>query len=434
MATNKQEKTIGEIDLLYTLVGRDKIKTYTLCSENICRILRHHPDFKGRVKFDAFTNFIYMKFDNEAWSPLRDHHSLRMQNEIASSFSFFQKISSSMMNEAIAVVAYENTFDSAIDYIEALKWDGVERMPTWLTTVYGVEDNEYHRSVGTNWLKGLVKRIIHPGCKFDYIFVIEGPQGSRKSSSLATLGGEWYVETFMNTESKDFFMQFQGKAIIEFSEGETLSRTDVKRMKAIITTQIDRFRAPYARYAEDYPRRCVFAMTTNETEYLKDDTGNRRWLPITLKHHADVEWIKDNRDQLLAEAYHRIVVLNETVWEFEEDIVKEEQSKRVETNPQQEMIEDWFYNTLTPTQQEEGITTTQVYVDVLHKGFPTRPISKYDEMVIAGALKNMGMVRQRKTIGNVRSWRWFIDSSLINTHRQYQEEQKKLGVPTSIDF
>src|ERR1019366_5023328 len=118
----------------------------------------------------------------------------------------------------------------------------------------------------------------------------------------------------MSTDNKDFFMQFQGKLFVEFSEGETLNRTETKKMKAIITTQFDRYRPPFGRSSQDFPRRCVFAMTTNQEEYLKDETGNRRWLPVRLvKKTADTEWLAENREQIFAEAYHRVITLKETI-------------------------------------------------------------------------------------------------------------------------
>src|ERR1019366_4581729 len=254
--------------------------------------------------------------------------------------------SKDMVGDAIRLISRENQFDSAIDYIKSLKWDKTNRLDSWLHDVYGVSKNEYHTAVGSNWLKGLVKRITQPGCKFDYVLVLEGEQGTKKSTSLGILGGDWHVETVMSTDSKDFYMQFQGKAIVEFSEGETLTRTEVKRMKAIITTQVDKYRPPYEALSQDFPRRCVFAMTTNQSEYLKDETGNRRWLPITLLKEADVEWLRANRDRLFAEAYYRLTTENETVHEFPLLATADQQAARRLDEPYTEDICRWYMKTL----------------------------------------------------------------------------------------
>jgi len=398
-----------EIELLFTLQGRDKIKVITLCTENIKRILLEHELFKDRIRKDTFRDIIEIKFGNK-WHKYADVHAVILMNEIATNFAPFQKVNKGMVMDAVDNVAEINKYDSATDYIKSLKWDNVPRLDNWLSTVYGVEADDYHIAVGSNWIKGLVKRIIEPGCKFDYVLVIEGEQGTLKSSSFAALGGDWYIETTMNTDNKDFFMQFAGNVIIEFSEGETLSRTDVKRMKAIITTQVDKFRAPYERVPKDHPRRCVFAMTTNESEYLKDDTGNRRWLPVRMvKPFADVHWISENRDQLFAEAYHRLYSLNENVYEFPHERTMQEQADRMETSPYQERVEDWYFNRISQDRRDKGITVQDIWENVMNSSPAfAKPITRYDSMVIAGILKKIGLEKNRVMVNNIRQMRWFL--------------------------
>ncbi len=409
------------LDLLFTK-NREGNKIYTQNTENICRILRKHPDFAGHLKFDAFKNVLLYKNN-----PLKDSQIIDIQTQISILFSVFGRVGKEMVYDAIVKVSFENEFDSAADYIKAIRWDGENRLDSWLTETYGTPNDEYHKTVGANWLKGLVKRIIEPGCKFDYVLVLEGKQGSKKSTSLAILGRDWHVETTMGTDNKDFFMQFQGKAIIEFSEGETMSRTEVKKMKAIITTQVDRYRAPWGKVSMDFPRRCVFAMTTNQEEYLKDETGNRRWLPVSVRlPQANVQWLADNRDQLFAEAYHRVVEKNETVYEFPEEQTALEQHKRRVEDPNLDAITDWYYSTLTPTQRGVGITVHQVMRDALHAGFFSRPMTKYEQMAIVDVLKNfLKLDRKRQMVDSKREWKWFN-----NVDVAIEEEV----VPSSMTF
>ncbi len=403
----KIEKANPELDLLYSL-GRGGEKIFTMNTENIHRILKGHAEFAGRLRFDAFRNVIDIRPENE-WRPFGNGDEIQIQTRISILFPCFGKVGKEMIYDAVIKTARDNTVDSALDYIRAIKWDGKARLDSWLTETYGVENNAYHTAVGANWLKGLVKRIAFPGCKFDYVIVLEGPQGSKKSTSLAVLGGAWHVETTMSTDSKDFFMQFQGKAIIEFSEGETMSRTEVKKMKAIITTQVDRYRAPYSRTTEDFARRCVFAMTTNQEEYLKDETGNRRWLPIlVVLPEANVAWLEVNRDQLFAEAYERVMVKKESIYEFPTEATLFEQDKRRIHYENEDMIVDWYWNKLNPFQRGEGITVQQVYRDVLYASYPTKPIDKYTEMRIGETLRGaLHLDHKRILSGGVRMWRWF---------------------------
>ena len=406
---------IHGLDLLFT-INSQKDKVYTQNTENMCRILRHHPEFAGRLRFDGFTDVIEYR-PHEEWRPFEDADVLIFQTRISIIFSAFRKVGKDMIFDATVKVAKENTIDSAADFIKAIKYDGVARIDTWLSSTYGVEDNVYHRAVGANWIKGLVKRIIDPGCKFDHVLVLEGPQGSKKSTSLLVLGEinkrtNWHVETTMSTESKDFFEQFTGKAIIEFSEGETLSRTEVKKMKAIITTQVDRFRPSYGRVSVDHPRRCVFAMTTNQDEYLKDETGNRRWLPVRLvRHEADIEWLRANRDQLLAEAYHRVVEKRETIYEFPAEETLREQDMRRVSDPNEERICHWYLNELKDDARAAGITVEQVNQHALHQGF-YGPMKRFEEMAIADVLRRaLKLTKKRIMIEGVQAWRW-VDERL----------------------
>lgn len=411
-APKKREVQItdGEIQFLTTKKFNkdgELIESVIQNTENIARVLRHDKDFAGKFRYDTFRNTIEI-FGKHVWRIQEMNDAVDMQTKISIKYPEFSKVGKEMVMDAMILVARENIFDSAVDYIKAQVWDKKPRLDYWLQHTYGVEDNEYHRAVGSNWLKGLVKRIIEPGCKFDHVLVLEGEQGSKKSTSLSILGGQWYVETAMSTDNKDFFMQFQGKAIIEFSEGETLNRTEVKRMKAIITTQVDKYRPPYERLSQDFPRRCVFAMTTNESEYLKDDTGNRRWLPVKLIHEeANVIWLAENRGQIFAEAYHRLTQLKESVHEFPKESTKEEQAKRRIYDPNTDAIVEWYLTSLTDEQREDGVTIMQAYEKVLNKNGGGK-IDRWSEITIGNIFKEILKLEKRRVMRHgISSSRYF---------------------------
>lgn len=400
----------AEIEFLTKVkkVKDEFVVTIVQNTENIARILRHDSSFAGRFRYDIFRNTVEY-FNKNAWCLQEMNDAVKLQTQISIKYPDFLNVGKDMVADAMMLVSKENMFDSAVDYIKSCVWDQKPRLDQWLCSVYGVEDNEYHRAVGSNWLKGLVKRIMEPGCKFDHVLVLEGEQGSMKSTSLAVLGGQWHVETAMSTDNKDFFMQFQGKAIIEFSEGETLNKTEVKKMKAIITTQVDKYRPPYERLSQDFPRRCVFAMTTNESEYLKDETGNRRWLPVKLmKDEADINWLASNRDQLFAEAYHRLVILNESVHEFPKEATREEQAKRRMLDPNTDAVVEWYLTSLTDSQREEGITVSEVYNKVINKGGNGKLLDRGIEINIGNILKESLKLEKRRVMnGGVSSSRYF---------------------------
>lgn len=407
--SERQEREIKasapELDLLFTL-NREKEKIFTKNTENMCRILRKHPVFENRFRLDTFKNEMQLR-EKGAWRQMQDVDVIHTQTAVQILFSMFGTVAKDMIRDAIEKVSADAQIDSAADYLRGLVWDGTARLDAWLTNTYHVEENDYYKTVGANWMKGLVKRIMQPGCKFDYVLVLEGEQGIKKSTSLYVLGRDWHAETTMSTDSKDFFMQFEGKAIIEFSEGETLSRTEVKKMKAIITTQIDKYRPAYGRLSVDHPRRCVFAMTTNQSEYLKDETGNRRWLPVACVGTADVEWLEANRDQLFAEAYKRVIVDKETIYEFPEAEARAMQDARRIQDPNTENVLEWYVNKLKPADREQGVTVQQAYRDALHGGMPGKPIDRFNEMNIADIFKTtLHLLKTRKMVDGLHTNRW----------------------------
>lgn len=428
----KMDAIAPDLNLLFRRLAKGEIE-YIQNTENMCRILRSHPDFAGRFRFDSFKNTYEIEVSSttpqdalgDKWRTLEDADAIIVQTAISVLFSdWFGKVGKDMIYDAIIKVSKEQAIDSAKDYLTSLTWDKQPRLDEWLSKTYGVPNDQYHKAVASNWMKGLVKRIMEPGCKFDYVLVLEGEQGAKKSTSLAVLGRDWHVESAMSTESKDFFMQFQGKAIVEFSEGETLSRTEVKRMKAIITMQSDKYRPPYERTSQDFPRRCVFAMTTNQTEYLKDETGNRRWLPVAVVFaEADVEWLEENRDQLFAEAYHRLYTDNETTYDFPKEETLRQQALRRISDPNEDVIVEWYMTTVSNQDQRDGITIHRVFKQALHSNMPGRAMNKYEEMSIATVLKDvLKLSRVQRMIGGVRVSLWVNRTGqLIKTDDEMSE-------------
>lgn len=389
-------------------------------TENIFRVLNSHPEFAKTIRYDKFKNIVEIN-RNGRWHVLEESDDINIQTRISVLFPFFAKVPKQMVTDAIVKIAKVNEIDSAKDFITSLVWDQKPRLDSWLSLTFGTPNNIYHQKVGSNWVKGMIKRLVDPGAKFDYVLVLEGEQGVKKSTSLAILGGDWHTETVMSTESKDFFMQFAGKAIVEFSEGETMSRTEVKRMKAIITMQNDRYRLPYGKSTQDFPRRCVFAMTTNQTEYLKDETGNRRWLPVTVSlPEANVEWLKENRDQLFAEAYHRVFNLKETIYEFPKEETLEAQNARMVHDSNEDAVFDWYYNRLSTLDKENGITPSQVWEMVYHKGFASGNMNYADSARIVNILKgSLKLERRRTMVGGFRQWKWYpTEKTLSNVIEQ----------------
>lgn len=387
---------------------KGKGKVILLCTENIQKFLESYERFSGRFRYDNFKKYIeYKRLDK--WEQLRDIDVIKIQAEVSELHPAFGRVSKQMVADAIASNAERHSFDSAKEYFVNLIWDKTPRIDSWISKVYSTPDDAYHTAVGSNWIKGIAKRVMQPGCKFDYVLVLESPQGSKKTTSLSVLGGDWHVETIMTPDNKDFFQEMFGNIIVEFSEGETLSRADVKKLKAIITRQHDDIRLPYERNVQRHDRRCVFAMTTNEEKYLKDETGNRRWLPVKVGDTIDIEYLKNNRDQLFAEAYHRAIVLDEPTWEFPKEETEEMQRSRLVTDPKAEQIEEWYLG-LDEFKRNEGITTRETFLGITPNATTSfgKEMGKIDEMQIGSILKNViHLERRMRMIGGVRRYAYY---------------------------
>jgi len=373
--------------------------------ENVKKILTEDVEFNSRCVFDEFLQtYRYRPAGVKEYRELHDSDEITLTREISVKYPPFAMVSSALVRAALIERARENKVDSAKDYVRSCVWDKVSRLDTWLSQTYNVEANAYHQAVGANWFKGMVKRVIDPGCKFDYVLVLEGNQGTKKSTSLGIIGGEWHVETTATPDNKDFLMLLQGNLIIEFSEGETLSRGEIKQLKALITTQHDKYRSPYERHVQTHPRRCVFAMTTNQTEYLKDETGNRRWLPVATQGEANIEWLRTNRDQLFAEALYRVETLKETTYEFPDE-VREEQERRQVTDPNQDRIVEWYMG-LTPADKKNGITADLAFRGALNQ--IGAKFSKRDEIEITNVFKKeLRLEKKQVMVDRQRYMRWF---------------------------
>jgi Virulence-associated protein E len=202
--------------------------------------------------------------------------------------------------------ARQNGFHPVRQYLDLQDWDGIERVEEWLSTYLGAEDDGVTRQIARMTLIAAVRRIRKPGCKFDCMTVIEGPQGAGKSRAVAALCPDagWFTDALpLVADAKQVIELTRGKWIVEVGELQGIRRAEVEHVKKLLDRQKDEARLAYGRARASVARQCVFIGTTNATEYLLDDTGNRRFLPVKAGK-IDVESLARDRDQLWAEAAH----------------------------------------------------------------------------------------------------------------------------------
>ena len=243
--------------------------------------------------------------------------------------------------DALTQRCLENSFDPVKDYLDGLRWDGFGRIDKWLTTHLGAEDNPLNCAIGRKMLIAAVRRVQQPGCKFDYIVVMDrSQQGVGKSTVIQILAGEgnFSDQEILLAGSREHQEYLEGVWLFELGELSGLHRTDANKLKSFASRQVDRARPAYGRSRVDRPRRCIFIGTTNDPEYLQDPTGNRRFWPFT-PGKIDLEAVRRDRDQLwaeaaAAEAKGEVLTIPEALWPD----VEARQQSRLLSDPWEEAL------------------------------------------------------------------------------------------------
>ena len=249
------------------------------CIENVVVILNGDPALVGCVGYNEMSHNIvalrslpWRSVSGESqWSD-SDDAGLRYYLERVYGLSGKEKIF-----DGLNVVAMANKFQPVRDYLDSCAWDEVPRVETLLVDYLGAEDTPYTRAVTRKSLVAAVARIYRPGCKFDYMLTLRGRQGLGKSALIAKLGGEWFSDSFTTMQGKDAYEQVQGVWLMEVGELAGMRKAEAETIKLYISKQVDRFRPAYGRRLQEFPRQCIFIGTTNEMQFLRDTTGNRRF-------------------------------------------------------------------------------------------------------------------------------------------------------------
>ena len=290
------------------------------------------PEAAGVLAFNDFTNNV-MSLKPTPWGtpagPWDESDELELGNWLARAH-WLPPMSRQTLEEAVSMVARRHRYHPARAYFEGLQgtWDGTPRLRTWLArccrdeglqathesaddvdarlAAHAQQDplGRYLARVGTWKLMAICQRVLQPGCKFDYMMILEGGQGLGKSTLARLLGVDWFADTGLVLGDKDSYQNLQGVLVYEWGELDSLTRSEVTKVKQFISSQKDRFRASFDRRPKDYPRQVVFIGTTNESHYLSDPTGNRRFWPVRVTRFINLDWLRDNLQQMFAEALH----------------------------------------------------------------------------------------------------------------------------------
>ncbi|HZR35689.1 MAG TPA: VapE domain-containing protein [Nevskia sp.] len=372
---------------------------------NLVIILDKHPAWRDRLRLDVRSHRIICRDlpTGEGTREIDEADKVEIAAWMGRIDTMAVNVDTRKVGEATLCVASRRKFNPLVEWLDSIKWDENERIPTFFSKYCSSAQNDYTATVAQNFFIGAVARARDPGAKFDLMLILEGPQGARKTSLLIELATpEWYAEAMESPAVKDFYQSLQGKWIIEIAELESFSKAEVNKIKQAITSRWDYYRPSYGEFAKNFPRCCVFAGTTNESTYLRDPTGARRFMPVKVGE-IDLEGIRAIRTQLWAEAdalYRRGVAF----WKLP-PAAEAEQESRYQEDSWSEVVKRWLdgeapkgtYPNEIPVKVTE-VTMTEVLRRALLLDF-----GKHDRATqtrVGMIMKRMGWERKQRGDGS----------------------------------
>lgn len=338
---------------------------------NALIVLENDPNLKGKIAFNEFTHRPYI-LEDLPWENAEAGGSWTDDDESAL-FHYLESVygidSPGKVRDALGVIMKRHRHHPVREFLDSLEWDGIDRLETLLIDYLGAEDSEYVRAVTRKTFTAAVKRIYQPGCKFDYMLTLIGPQGVGKSYILNKLGGEWFSDSLTNVQGKEAYEQLQGVWLIEMGELTATRKADNEAIKHFLTKRIDSFRVAYGRHTSDFPRQCIFVGTTNDKTFLKDRTGNRRFWPVEVMQQEPTLSIwkhlnKEEIRQIWAEAKHyyqegeKLYLTGKL-----EDEAKKRQEEHREEMPMAGLVQEYLEKPLPLDWNDWDLGRRRLYLD-----------------------------------------------------------------------
>lgn len=335
---------------------------YKKTVNNVILVLQNDPLLKGRIVTDEFAGRGLVLgavpwnrcTEKRLWTDT-DNSGFYWYME-----TYYGITARNNMYDALAIVGEQNKINDVRDYLRGLKWDGIKRLDTLLSVYLGADDTPYTRAVMRKSLCAAVARAVVGGVKYDNMPIITGPQGIGKSTFLSVLGKAWFSDSLTSFEGKEAAELIQGTWINEVGELTAFTKQETSAIKQFLSKCYDIYRAAYGRQTEKHPRRCVFFGTSNDSEFLKDSTGNRRFWPIDVGVHPAKKSIWDELpgevDQVWAEAY-AYWVLGEPLYLSKEveELAFEQQESHRELSGKEGIIQDFLEKPILPNWGQMGL-------------------------------------------------------------------------------
>jgi predicted P-loop ATPase len=334
---------VGEVDTEWLkLLEADKRGVYKPTISNVVLILENDPYLKGKIALNEFShrtmirgNIPWKKLKNVTeGDPWKDSDDAALRHYIE---SVYEITAPNKIYDAVLIVEEKNKYHPIREYLKGLTWDGIPRVETILIDYLGAEDNSYTRDVTRKAIAAAVARVFVPGVKFDYMLVLVGKQGIGKSHLVGLLGQSWYSDSLNTVMGKEAYEQLQDAWLIEMAELSATKKAEAEAVKHFISKREDIYRVAYGKRVTKFPRQCVFFGTTNDNEFLKDKTGNRRYWPVVVgickrKKNLWRDMVQAEINQIWAEAL--------TIWNKGERLYLEAAAEKEAVKKQEQHTEE----------------------------------------------------------------------------------------------
>lgn len=386
-------------------------------TDNVLLILENDGYLRGRIRMDLFAN------RGQAIGPFpwdaREGKRIWSDNDDAGIRWYIEKMygitGKDKVYDGLSICGQRHAFDPVKDYLSKLVWDGVPRLDKLFVDFLGAADSSYVRAVTRKAFCAAVARIFAPGRKFDNMTILTGAQGIGKSTLLKIMGKEWFSDSLKTFEGKEACELIQGSWIIEIGELEAMNRAEVGRVKQFLSQSEDIFRAAYGRRTSPYPRRCVFFGTSNNTEYLRDRTGGRRFWPVDCGVQEpkcsvfhDLEPVVD---QLWAEAVTDYRAGEDLYLSGDiADAAKAQQEEHREVSPREGMVMEYL---------ERPVPENWADLDLSSR-----------RMFYSGTLNTSGGLVPRDRVCALEIWCELFDGS--TTNMRYADAQEINGILSAL--
>ena len=350
MADFEEELNEEDTDWV-TQLETDKKGNFTQTIDNVVKILLHDPKLKNGIGgVDEFKQRV-IKLGSLPWWNYNSHSTTWSDTDESNLRYYLERIYNithkGHIDDALVHVQDLNKFHPVRDYLEGLVWDGIPRLETIFIDYLGAEDSVYMRDIARKTFAAAVRRIYQPGCKFDYMTTLLGKQGIGKSHFISIMGGEWFSDSITTIQGKEGYEALHGSWLVEMAELTATRKQEVEAVKMFISKREDRYRKAYAKNVSDNPRQCIFFGTTNDDEFLRDYTGNRRfWVVETnaaMMTKDTFTQLAKERDQLWAEAKHYHIQGEKLYLEGEsETIAREKQEEHTYRSVRESLIYNYL--------------------------------------------------------------------------------------------